>query len=108
MYADLPFSPIAMQNYTRSRILYPHTLLLIAIQTSVPWNRRGVATATTIFFRTIGGTLAVGLLGGALSHSLSGAGVDAAFVDKLLGPERAHTRGVHLSRRFRVPSLLTR
>jgi EmrB/QacA subfamily drug resistance transporter len=63
--------------------------LLIAIQTSVPWKRRGVATATTIFFRTIGGTLAVGLLGGALSHSLSGAGVDPAFVEKLLGPERA-------------------
>jgi MFS family permease len=62
--------------------------LLIAVQTSVPWRRRGVATATTIFFRTIGGTLSVGLLGGALSHSLAGAGVDQAFVEKLLGPER--------------------
>ena len=28
--------------------------LLIAVQTSVPWNRRGVATASTLFFRTIG------------------------------------------------------
>jgi MFS family permease len=62
--------------------------LLIAIQTSVPWNRRGVATASTIFFRTIGGTLAVGLLGGALSHGLARAGIDPAFVEKLLGPER--------------------
>ncbi|HEY6005725.1 MAG TPA: MDR family MFS transporter [Anaeromyxobacter sp.] len=63
--------------------------LLIAIQTSVPWNRRGVATASTIFFRTIGGTIAVGLLGGALSHGLARAGADPAFVEKLLGPERA-------------------
>jgi EmrB/QacA subfamily drug resistance transporter len=63
--------------------------LLIAVQTSVPWNRRGVATASTIFFRTIGGTLAVGLLGGALSHGLARSGADPAFVEKLLGPERA-------------------
>jgi EmrB/QacA subfamily drug resistance transporter len=63
--------------------------LLIAVQTSVPWNRRGIATASTIFFRTIGGTIAVGLLGGALAHGLARAGADPAFVEKLLGPERA-------------------
>ncbi|HEY6100474.1 MAG TPA: MFS transporter [Anaeromyxobacter sp.] len=63
--------------------------LLIAIQTSVPWNRRGVATASTIFFRTIGGTLAVGLLGGALSHALAGTGARPELVEKLLGPERS-------------------
>jgi MFS family permease len=62
--------------------------LLIAIQTSVPWNRRGVATASTLFFRTIGGTLSVGLLGGVLASALRGAGADPAFVEKLLGPER--------------------
>ncbi len=62
--------------------------LLIAIQTSVPWNRRGVATASTLFFRTIGGTLAVGILGGVLANALTGAGADPAFVEKLLGPER--------------------
>ncbi len=63
--------------------------LLIAIQTSVPWNRRGVATASTIFFRTIGGTLSVGILGGVLAHALAGAGAKPALVQKLLGPERA-------------------
>jgi EmrB/QacA subfamily drug resistance transporter len=63
--------------------------LLIAVQTSVPWNRRGVATASTLFFRTIGGTLAVGILGGVLAASLTGAGAPAAVVEKLLGPERA-------------------
>ncbi len=62
--------------------------LLIAIQTSVPWNRRGVATASTMFFRTIGGTLAVGLLGGVLANALTSAGTAPSFVEKLLGPER--------------------
>jgi MFS family permease len=62
--------------------------LLIAIQTSVPWNRRGVATASTLFFRTFGGTLAVGLLGGVLANALAGAGARPALVEKLLGPER--------------------
>jgi EmrB/QacA subfamily drug resistance transporter len=63
--------------------------LLIAIQTSVPWNRRGVATASTIFFRTIGGTLSVGLLGGVLAGALQRAGAAPQLVEKLLGPERA-------------------
>jgi MFS family permease len=63
--------------------------LLIAVQTSVPWNRRGVATASTLFFRTIGGTLAVGLLGGVLASALAGTGAQPEFVEKLLGPERA-------------------
>ena len=62
--------------------------LIIAVQASVPWNRRGVATASTMFFRTIGGTLAVGLLGGVLANALTGAGADPSFVEKLLGPER--------------------
>ncbi|HEX9243748.1 MAG TPA: MDR family MFS transporter [Anaeromyxobacter sp.] len=63
--------------------------LLIAVQTSVAWNRRGVATASTLFFRTIGGTLAVGILGGLLAHALAGAGARADVVERLLGPERA-------------------
>lgn len=47
-----------------------NTSLVIAVQTSVPWERRGVATASTMFFRVMGGTLAVGLLGGWLAHRL--------------------------------------
>jgi MFS family permease len=62
--------------------------LLIAVQTSVPWNRRGVATASTLFFRTIGGTLAVGLLGGVLAHALAAAGARPELVQGLLGPAR--------------------
>jgi MFS family permease len=62
--------------------------LLIAIQTSVPWSRRGVATASTLFFRTIGGTLAVGLLGAVLANALARAGARPELVERLLGPER--------------------
>jgi MFS family permease len=63
--------------------------LLIAVQTSVDWNRRGIATASTLFFRTIGGTLAVGILGSVLAVVLTGAGAPSQVVEKLLGPERA-------------------
>jgi MFS family permease len=68
---------------------FANTALLIAVQASVPWERRGVATASTLFFRTIGGTLAIGVLGGVLAHALATAGVAPAVADRLLGPERA-------------------
>ncbi len=45
--------------------------LLVAVQDAVEWNQRGVATASTMFFRTIGGALIVGALGAVLSHGLS-------------------------------------
>lgn len=64
-----------------------NTALLIAVQTSVAWRQRGVATASTMFARTIGGTLAVGVLGALLSAALLRNGSlppDAA--DQLLGP----------------------
>jgi EmrB/QacA subfamily drug resistance transporter len=66
-----------------------NTPLIIAVQSSVPWSRRGVATASTMFFRTIGGTLAVGLLGGVLAHALQGSGASAEVAEKLLGPGRS-------------------
>ena len=65
-----------------------NTPTVIAVQTSVPWNRRGVATASTMFFRTIGGTISVGLLGGVLAASLVGGPATPAEVEQLLGPER--------------------
>ncbi len=65
-----------------------NTPLIIAVQSSVPWSRRGVATASTMFFRTIGGTLAVGILGGVLAHALTRSGASAEVAEKLLGPER--------------------
>jgi MFS family permease len=65
-----------------------NTPTVIAVQTSVPWNRRGVATASTMFFRTIGGTVAVGVLGGLLAASLAGGPASPEQVEQLLGPER--------------------
>jgi MFS family permease len=66
-----------------------NTPTIIAVQTSVPWRRRGVATASTMFFRTIGGTVAVGVLGGLLAAALSGGPVSPEQVEQLLGPERS-------------------
>jgi EmrB/QacA subfamily drug resistance transporter len=67
---------------------FANTALLIAVQASVPWQRRGVATASTLFFRTIGGTLAVGLLGGMLAATLVSSSVPPEVADALLGPAR--------------------
>lgn len=39
------------------------TGLLIALQSAVPWNLRGVVTGSTQFFRTIGGAIGVAVLG---------------------------------------------
>jgi len=50
---------------------FANTALVIAVQTSVPWEERGVATASTMFFRTIGGALAVGVMGGVLNAALA-------------------------------------
>jgi EmrB/QacA subfamily drug resistance transporter len=65
-----------------------NTALLISVQASVPWERRGVATASTLFFRMIGGTVAVGVLGGVLAARLAASGVPSGVADRLLGPER--------------------
>jgi hypothetical protein len=44
---------------------------LIAVQNAVAWNQRGVATASTQFFRTIGGALSVAIMGALLNSRLS-------------------------------------
>ncbi len=56
------------------------TPFLVAVQNAVPWNRRGVATSTNQFFRTIGGSIAVAALGAVLNSHLRdvlGAGANA-------------------------------
>jgi MFS family permease len=50
---------------------FANTALLIAVQTSVPWHERGIATATSMFSRTIGGALCVNALGGVLLAALA-------------------------------------
>jgi MFS family permease len=44
---------------------------ILAVQNSVSWGQRGVATGAATFLRTIGGALGVGLLGASLAWELS-------------------------------------
>jgi EmrB/QacA subfamily drug resistance transporter len=62
------------------------TPLLISVQESVSWAQRGVATASTTFSRTIGGSITVGALGAVLAAHLRG-GADPRAVNSLFGPE---------------------
>lgn len=67
---------------------------LLAVQHSVSWGRRGVATGSILFSRTIGGTIGVGLLGGVLSwelaRALARAGAAGVDVGSALRPESHH------------------
>lgn len=68
---------------------FANTALVLTVQTAVPWERRGVATASTMFFRTIGGALAVGAMGSLLMGYLGRVpGVTTDATDQLLGPDR--------------------
>jgi MFS family permease len=50
---------------------FANIALVIAVQTSVSWEYRGVATASTMFFRINGGAIAVGAMGGILVSALA-------------------------------------
>jgi len=69
------------------------TALLLAVQTAVGWEMRGVATASNLFFRTIGGTIGVGVLGGVLAAGIeTDKAIPAGAGAQLLGPDH----GAHL------------
>jgi EmrB/QacA subfamily drug resistance transporter len=67
---------------------------ILAVQHAVSWGQRGVATGAVIFFRTIGGAIGVGVLGGALAwelgHLLTLAGAGGIDVGAALRPETHH------------------
>lgn len=68
-----------------------NTALVIAVQTSVGWEQRGIATASTMFFRTIGGALAVSAMGGVLNAVLAAApGVSHELASRVLSPDGLH------------------
>jgi EmrB/QacA subfamily drug resistance transporter len=50
---------------------FSSTPYLLAVQNAVPWNRRGVATSSVQFFRSIGGAIAVAALGAVLNLELA-------------------------------------
>jgi EmrB/QacA subfamily drug resistance transporter len=74
------------------------TPYLVAVQNAVPWRRRGVATSTGQFFRTIGGALAVAVFGAILNarmHAFLGRAVNAnAALDPQL---RSHLSSTDLA-----------
>jgi EmrB/QacA subfamily drug resistance transporter len=47
------------------------TSMLIAVQSSVPWSERGIATASVQFFRNMGNAVAAALLGAVLTATLA-------------------------------------
>jgi hypothetical protein len=67
---------------------------ILAVQHAVTWGQRGVATGAAIFFRTIGGAIGVGILGGALGwelgHILNSVGASGIDVGAALRPETHH------------------
>ena len=87
--------------------------LILAVQHSVTWGQRGVATGAVIFLRTIGGALGVGLLGAALGWELAyrlaaagGSGIDVTAAlrpetHKLLTPEQLAIVQVQLGQTLR-------
>jgi EmrB/QacA subfamily drug resistance transporter len=69
--------------------------LLFSVQTAVPWNRRGTATATNLFCRTIGGTIAVGMMGAILAKALErDPSLPLGLANDLIGP--SHGEGVKI------------
>jgi EmrB/QacA subfamily drug resistance transporter len=56
---------------------FTNTSYLVAVQNAVPWRRRGAATSSVVFFRTIGGSFGVAVMGALLSASLGARYADA-------------------------------
>lgn len=71
---------------------FTNIALIIAVQTSTTWEFRGVATASTMFFRIIGGTVAVGALGGVLIAAMANdPTIPADAASRLLSREGARS-----------------
>lgn len=47
------------------------TAFIVSIQSSVGWEKRGIATATNMFMRTLGSTVGAALLGGIINSQLA-------------------------------------
>lgn len=66
---------------------FSNTAIVIGVQASVGWEQRGVATAVTMFSRTMGGALGVGALGALLAARL-GRAISPEAVRTMLDPHR--------------------
>jgi EmrB/QacA subfamily drug resistance transporter len=78
--------------------------MIVVVQERAGFAMRGVATASTMFFRTIGGAVAVGALGALLARRVAG-DVPESLLRQMLGPEHGagvdpavlHAAGAHLA-----------
>ncbi len=50
---------------------FASSVYILSVQNAVPWNLRGVATASTQFFRTIGGTIGIAIMGSILNSQMA-------------------------------------
>ncbi len=66
----LPFIITAML-VIGSGLGFLSTAFTLAVQNAVPWSQRGVATASTQFTRTIGGTVGVAIMGTILNAQMA-------------------------------------
>jgi EmrB/QacA subfamily drug resistance transporter len=68
---EIPPLAFALVTFTiGSGMGFSSLAIILAVQNSVEWNRRGVATAMTTFLRTLGGLVWVSVMGGAMNLSL--------------------------------------
>ncbi len=67
---SLPFIIVAML-LIGAGLGFASIAFTLAVQNAVPWNLRGVATASTQFFRTIGGTVGVAVMGTILNAQMA-------------------------------------
>jgi EmrB/QacA subfamily drug resistance transporter len=66
---SLPFIIVAMV-FVGAGLGFASSVFILSVQNAVPWNLRGVATATTQFFRTMGGTVGVAIMGTILNAQM--------------------------------------
>ncbi len=79
--------------------------LLFSVQSSVNWNRRGTATASTLFFRTVGGTISVGVMGAILTKALKRDPLlPPGLANELIGPN--HGFGVNIELLERLSTVM--
>lgn len=69
---------------------FSSTSYLVSVQNAVPWRRRGVATSSVVFFRTVGGAIGVAVMGALLNASLGER--YAAAADRAAGGDATLTR----------------
>jgi EmrB/QacA subfamily drug resistance transporter len=66
------------------------TSYVVSVQNAVSWARRGVATSSVMFFRTVGGALGVAVMGAVLNAALRER--YSATVDRIAGGDRDFVR----------------